>query len=346
MEALPVIPTAWRRVRLVLGSLAVLWGGIVNLFLMGNSLGASRPAFVLLNQIAPWIALFSLLAFSLAFTLRARRWLVLWLAPGMIAFVWWYAPAWLPKAPPHAEGVEFTAITCNVLGHLADPERTFAVIRDTDADLVALEELRPTLQARLRSDLSGRYPYQVSRVVQGYDGLALLSRFPILESEIGLEADLEHIDLDTPRYLRAVVDIQGRPVAVYVIHPAIPAWNPPHVRHLYDIPLYYDETHLQAHIAAAVEKISAETFPVLLLCDCNSTPRSHQYRMLDGLLDEAFGARGWGLGLSHPVGPFPLFRIDYIWYTGEFTALDARVWPDSGTSDHYPVWGRLVLRSR
>jgi hypothetical protein len=64
----------------------------------------------------------------------------------MIAFVWWYVPAWLPKAPPHAKGAEFTAVTYNVLGHLVDPEQTFAVIGDTDADLVALEELRPTLQ--------------------------------------------------------------------------------------------------------------------------------------------------------------------------------------------------------
>jgi endonuclease/exonuclease/phosphatase (EEP) superfamily protein YafD len=338
-----VIPAAWWRVRLILGGLAVLWGGIVNLFLLGNWLWASLTVFVVLNQIAPWITLFSLLAFSLAFTLRAPRWLVLWLAPGMIAFVWWYAPAWLPKAPAHAKGVEFTAVTYNVLGHLADPEQTFAVIRDTDADLIALEELRPTLQAKLRNDLSDRYPYQVSKVVQGYDGLALLSRFPILESEISLEIDFEHIDLDTPRYLRAVVDIQGRPVAVYVLHPATPAW---YTRHLDGIPLEYDDTHLQAHITAAVKKISAETFPVLLLCDCNGTPRSRQYRMLDGILDEAFGARGWGLGLSHPVEPFPLVRIDYIWYTGQFTALDARVWPESGSSDHYPVWGRLVLRSR
>ncbi|HVO72155.1 MAG TPA: endonuclease/exonuclease/phosphatase family protein, partial [Aggregatilineaceae bacterium] len=182
-----------------------------------------------------------------------------------------------------------------------------------------------------------------SKVVQGYDGLALLSRFPILESESALEVDFERIDVDAPRYLRAVVDMQGRPVAVYVIHPAVPAfytWN------MDGIPLHYDDTHLQAHITAAVEKISAETFPVLLLCDCNSTPRSRQCRILDGILDEAFGAQGWGLGLSHPVEPFPLFRIDYVWYTREFTALDARVWPDSGTSDHYPVWGRLVLRSR
>jgi endonuclease/exonuclease/phosphatase (EEP) superfamily protein YafD len=83
---------------------------------------------------------------------------------------------------------------------------------------------------------------------------------------------------------------------------------------------------------------------VLLLCDCNATPRSRQYTLLDGVLDEAFGAQGWGLGLTHPADPFPVFRIDYVWYTHDFAALDAKVWPDSGTSDHYPVWGRLVLR--
>jgi hypothetical protein len=77
MGVIPVIPEVWRRVRLILGGLAILWGGMVNLFLLGNSLGVSPTAFVLMNQIAPWITLLSLLVFSLAFTLRAQRWLVL-----------------------------------------------------------------------------------------------------------------------------------------------------------------------------------------------------------------------------------------------------------------------------
>jgi endonuclease/exonuclease/phosphatase family metal-dependent hydrolase len=63
------------------------------------------------------------------------------------------------------------------------------------------------------------------------------------------------------------------------------------------------------------------------------------------MLNEAFGARGWGYGFTHPVDPFPLVRIDYIWYSRDFAALDAEVWPDAGTSDHHPVWARLALRS-
>lgn len=336
--------SSWRRLRLFLGIVALAWGVMVNLFLVGNLFcAACIPVMVVLNHLAAWVTLVSLLAFSLAFTLRASLKLTLWLVPGVAAFVWWYAPLWLPKTTPHVKGIAFTAMTYNVLGFQADPNQTFKVIQNGNADIVALEELRPTLEKKLKDDLSERYPFQVSNVVQGFDGLALLSRFPILESQVFLDIDFSAIDLNRPHYLRAVVDIDGHPVVVYVIHPPIPQpsyWTAP----LYQFLYRYDDSRLQTHIERTVKLIQAETLPVLLLCDCNSTPRSRQYKLLDGVLDEAFRAQGWGLGLTHPARPFPLLRIDYLWYSKDFTALEAKVWPESGTSDHFPVWGKLVLR--
>lgn len=320
--------------------IGLLWGGIVNIFLAGNLLVSDRvPLFIVINHLAPWITLVSLLVFALAFTARRSRGLLVWLLPGVAAFLWWYAPAWLPRPSPDVDGIEFTAVTFNVLGHLADPDQTFATLQDINADIVGLQELRPTLQGKLARE----YPYEVSKVVQGYDGLGLYSRFPILESEVIIEVDFAHIDLDQPKYIRAVVDIRGQPVVVYVIHPPIPQPSFP-ASPLYEVIFHYDDTHLQAHIERTVRQIKGETLPVLLLCDCNSTPRSRQYRLLDGVLNEAFGTQGWGLGLSHPVKPFPLLRIDYIWYSPDFAALSTKVWPRSGTSDHYPVWGRITLR--
>jgi endonuclease/exonuclease/phosphatase family metal-dependent hydrolase len=40
----------------------------------------------------------------------------------------------------------------------------------------------------------------------------------------------------------------------------------------------------------------------------------------------------------------PLYqRIDFIFASPAFTVLAARVWPDSGGSDHRPLWARLRL---
>jgi endonuclease/exonuclease/phosphatase (EEP) superfamily protein YafD len=257
--------------------------------------------------------------------------------PGAAAFVWWYAPAWLPNSSPEVEGSEFTALTYNVLGFRTDPEQIIPVIRDAQADMVALEEILPGWPDPLNRLLADMYPYQVHEFGEGNFSVALLSRFPILETEY------RDVGPDGGRHLRAVVEIAEQRVAVYVIHPPAPAWNP-RIKHWYDIPRYYDEQRLHAHFEFAYRALKGETLPTLVLCDCNSTPRSRQYKLLDSVLDEAFGAQGWGLGLTHPAEPFPVVRIDYIWYSPEFAALDAKVWPEAGTSDHFPVWARLVLR--
>ncbi len=325
-----------RAIRFTLAIPPLVWGGIVNLFLIGNLIADGARPVILMNQLAPWITLISLIVFPLALILRAPFRLLIWLTPGVIAFAWWYGPAWLPKSAPDVDGVEITAMTFNVLGFSTDPERIIPVIRDANADIVALQEVRAKFPDKLRNQLTAIYPYQIHQVAKG-DGIALLSRFPVLE------VDYQTVGSDEGRHLRAVVEIAGRQVVVYVIHPPAPAWNS-RIKHWHDIPRYYDDKRLDDHTVFAVERVRHETLPVLVLCDCNTTPRSRPYRLLDSVLDEAFGARGWGFGFTHPVDPFPLLRIDYVWYSRGFEALDAEVLPGVGTSDHHPMWARLVLR--
>ena len=326
-------------------SLALVWGGLINSFLLIDGIApqALKPVIVL-NHFAHWLLLLSVLVFALAFTLGGRLRLLGWLVPGVVAFGAWYLPGYLPHSTPDGTGREFTAATYNVLGHLADPDRTFAVIRAMDADFVALQELRPTLESKLKTDLSDVYPYQVSKVIQGYDGLALISRYPIVEYEIAFdEVDFSTPGWrDAPKYIRAVIDMDGQLLVAYAVHTMIPLPNI-YIRPWYVVPFEYDDSHLQAHVQRIYDLVESETLPVLVLCDCNCTPRTRQHELLDRVLDDAFEESGWGLGLSHPVEPMPVFRIDYVWHTPQFAALDAKVWPDSGTSDHFPVWAWLVL---
>jgi vancomycin resistance protein VanJ len=322
--------------RRLLTDFALAWGGIVNVFLVGNLIKPTLPPIAITNQLAPWVTLGSLLTFALGFTLRAPIKIVAWLAPGAVAFVWWFAPAWWPKPTPEIEGITVTAATFNILGGRADLDQVMSLIRAMDADIVAMQEVRRRQPQRFAAELADVYPYQVAHVVRE-DGVVLLSRFPILTSDTAV------VDGHDGRHLRAEIEIEGERVAVYVIHPPTPAWVPS-IEHLYEMLFVYDEARTQEHVDFVVERIRDETLPVLVLCDCNSTPRSRQYRALDAALDEAFGARGWGMGLTHPAEPFPVLRIDYIWYDDHFEALEAQVWPEAGTSDHFPVWARLVLK--
>lgn len=324
----------------------VIWGSFINGYLGTYAVcGDCIPPVALLNHFAHWVTLAALTIFVfilplLLFIKKSKRLRVLlggWLLPGALAFGWWYGSAFLPKPTPDVEGIEFTAVTFNVFGFIADSDETFRVIRDMDADLVALQELRPTLERRLNRELADTYPYQVSRVVQGLDGYALLSRYPILEHQIELDRRFDYRD-GNPRYIRAVIDIEGQQVVVYVFHTTTPDLPPN-----FYIPTTYDDSIQHEQVRRFVALVAAESDPLVMLCDCNATPRSRQYALLNRYLDEAHGAQGWGFGLTFPADR-PMIRIDYVWYSDDFAALKAKVWPDSGTSDHRPMWARLVLR--
>jgi endonuclease/exonuclease/phosphatase (EEP) superfamily protein YafD len=323
--------------RRLLTGCALLWGGIVNVFLVGNLIKPTLPLIAIINQLAPWVTLGSLLVFGLGFTLRASIKIVAWLAPGAVAFVWWFAPAWWPESAPEVEGITITAATFNILGGRADLDQIMSLIRAMDADLVAMQEVRRDQGDIFRAKLADAYPYQVVHVVRE-DGLVLLSHFPIVSSDTAV------VDGRDGRHLRAEIEIAGQRVAVYVIHPPSPAWVLG-VNDLYEMLFAYDEARTQPHVDFVIERIQAERLPVLVLCDCNSTPRSRQYRTLDAVLDDAFGAQGWGMGYTHPAEPFPALRIDYVWYDDHFEAVDAKVWPEANTSDHHPLWARLVLKA-
>jgi endonuclease/exonuclease/phosphatase family metal-dependent hydrolase len=71
---------------------------------------------------------------------------------------------------------------------------------------------------------------------------------------------------------------------------------------------------------------------------------------MDVRLHDAFREAGSGMGFTFPASirstirslP-PLLRIDYVWYSDQFSIRRVSVAGDSGTSDHHPVVARLVL---
>jgi endonuclease/exonuclease/phosphatase (EEP) superfamily protein YafD len=328
-----------RLLRQAVTAVFVIYGLLVAVILAMYFLGRER--FVLVQQaqhVMHFITLVTLLMLVAGALIFVRKWMLIALLPGTLMFAVWYGPPFLPKSEPDMQGVEITVATFNVLGHIANPDEVFAVVDALDADVIAFQELRPTLQHKMETHLREEYPHQVSKVIQGFEGLGLISRYPIVESNIELDVDFIEPDLAAPRFLRVVLDVEGRRVVVYGFHPTIP---------FFEVGRSYDDDILSINVRDMVAQIETETDPVILLCDCNSTPRSIQYAWLDDVLHEAYGARGWGFGLTHPAGEWaitPLFRIDYVWYSDEFEPIAARVWDDSGGSDHYPVLARLDLR--
>ncbi len=289
------------------------------------------------NNFVPWWALGALIAALVAGL--GRRWpLTALQAPILLAFALLYGDLLLPPSDvaQAGDGVTLKAATYNILSHFSDPDQVINVIRDLDADIVGFEEVGPEHAARIEAGLGEDYPYQVWYPQMPVHGVGLISHYPILE-----EAPYAALP-DSMRHLRAVIETPGGPVTVFVAHP-----RPPHGL----LPVGYDDAKRDAELADLRARVRAESGPVIVLCDCNMSDQSDAYRAMSRVLHDSFREAGWGLDFSYPnrlrdLAPgLRVVRIDYVWHSDHFTALEARTWGSSGTSDHRPVVARLALKA-
>ncbi len=279
------------------------------------------------NHFAVWITLSGVIAFVLAVVLWTPKVVWAWLLPGVIVFGWWFAPNFLPKSEPTVVGTPFSAATYNVWDENGDHEEIFRVVREMNVDILAVQEMSPELQQNIQTQLADQYPH-IQTAVQGVELLGIASRFPIVESRVYPGA-----------FMRAVLDINGRQVVVYNLHA-------PNAK-IDFANATFNDSELDAGIEGVLAMIQQETLPVLLLCDCNTTPRTRQYALLDETLDDAFKKQGQGFGHTHrgatDLFSFPTIRIDYLWYSEQFTPMKVEVWAEDGSSDHFPVRAEMAL---
>lgn len=326
----------WQKVGL---AAILIYGIFVNLYLA--IFAACRDCVAIVaqtNYVAHYVLLFGA-SFFIGFLLfHFRRFLWAMFLPSVLAFGVLYLPLFIPKSEPDAEGQEITAASFNVLRHHEDQDDIIAVIEDFDADIIGLFELDPEMPEKLQAELSDEYSHQVTWIEDGYEGLGLLSRYPILEESLVMsEQDLEDVYLDEQRHARILLDVEGHPIAVYLVHPPIADVTPV---------LAYDDTYLQREVEGAIEDIEQEQNPMIMMCDCNSSPLTRQHAQFDEVLNDAFEKHGYGLGLSFKglgFSPIPILRIDYIWYSDAFVVKEVKVWEDAGSSDHKPIWAKLIL---
>ncbi len=83
------------------------------------------------------------------------------------------------------------------------------------------------------------------------------------------------------------------------------------------------------------DSIAVSPYPIIVCGDFNDTPSSYTYAILADDLIDAFRESGIGSGKTYS-GPFPSFRIDYIFHDKRMSAA-AYMTIKEKLSDHYPV---------
>ena len=254
------------------------------------------------------------------------------LALPVLGFVIVFAPYFVPRAQvPVGNAPVLTVLTLNVhKPHTQQESSAIAeVIRNSNADIVAVQELGPLPEENFGPLLVDQYPYQILRTDENYlgSGQGILSKFP-LENERYWKAGSPWNG-----NLYAEVVFEGQRIAIYNLHP-----HPPIERGL--------QFRMTSHanvIREVIALASEETDPVLIVGDFNMMPEFPPYQWITEKYTDAYRLVGdVGFGFTHSQ-PLPLWRVDYIFYDDHFRGIDAHVLPGTMATDHLPVLARLQL---
>ncbi len=210
-----------------------------------------------------------------------------------------------------------------------DLERIAAVIRRTEADLVALNEVdrgvsrtgRVDQPARLAERTGLHATFEKNIDFQGGEyGNAILSRWPVCSHENHALPQLR------PNEQRGLLEVRVRVAGRALVFCATHFDYRP------------DDAERQASVGLLRELVAArEGYPVIVAGDLNARPDSRVINTVTSFLSDSF-VQARGDGFTFPAEQ-PDRRIDYILYraTSGLRCIEHRVIDEPAASDHRPV---------
>lgn len=222
-----------------------------------------------------------------------------------------------------------------------DVRHAVSTIRGENPDILNLNEVHHCTelcengkcQAEQIAEALG-YPYvRFGKAIDhmgGQYGNALLSRFPILESQVfpipGISEEEKKLCVwpEDRSHMRNVLDINGREIVVLSVHYGL---NPPEQKNA---------------VAETLRLSEEENRPLVFLGDLNMEPDNPLLAPVFAALSDT-AEKGEGSMLTYPSDE-PTGKIDYLFQKG-FETLRSYV-PVSTDSDHRPVAAVLELEEK
>jgi endonuclease/exonuclease/phosphatase family metal-dependent hydrolase len=245
--------------------------------------------------------------------------------------------------------VPLRVATYNIQAGGGNLDSIAAAIRSLNADIIGLQEVDVHWSARsqfadqmteLAAKLGMHARFGAIYRVPNTDpsrpwrqfGVALLSRYPIVESRNNLLTRLSTQDTTLgpqpmPGLLEAIINVNANRVRVFSTHLDYRADPAVRARQALDMRAYVER--------------SAE--PTIVFGDLNAGPDAPELGPLFAVLRDAWSSSG-DAGLTYPASQ-PVKRIDYVLVSRAFAVERAFV-AATLASDHRPVVAELVLRVR
>lgn len=251
------------------------------------------------------------------------------------------APASLPR--------QLRVVTFNV--HRETPDVVIRGIRSDpvlhDADLIILQEVHrvePSADPCSAACALGKELHMFTHYAPGHvqgdgtDGVAILSRAPILDSEVLELPDIDvHVNSGRRVVLAARILVDGAPVTVYAVH----------------LTNRLTVAERRRQMRPVLEHAAHAPTPILMAGDMNTSP----YTWLGGLVPVPIGTQDDHLealvrsyGLETPVASvaatsrFMNMKLDAIYTRGFATSAFATA-DAASVSDHLALWANVELRA-
>lgn len=321
--------------------ITILFGWLALYLLSGDRFAAVS----LINMVGVYMFLPVPMVFLAAIYLR--RWEI-WTGAilGSLAFLWLWGGLFLPKPPIDiTQEKSLSVMTYNVLGWHSRFEPQVELIQQENPDVVFLQELNPLLAEKLESDLIDEYPYQVLSPTDGFRGMGVISKYPIVPT--GMSLPLDWVGVPQVLWLQW----EGQQVLLINFHMNTTTLGT--IRRV-----SRDNRYREAQALALVEA-TRWGGPVVLAGDANTTSLSNAYQLFANELSDSWLEAGYGLGHTFPGSDIPgsarpslagfsipqwLARIDYIFHSDHWQAVQAYTVRFDGVSDHRGVVAVLVRR--
>ncbi|MBI1277881.1 MAG: hypothetical protein GC179_07115 [Anaerolineaceae bacterium] len=261
-----------------------------------------------------------------------RRWLVIELAAPFFFFISTYGGQFLPRSinvPAEAPRLHLRSFNINKDNQQVD--QMLRVIRESDADVVAIQELSPWVAQAADEQLAQFYPYRALHPQTDFSGQGVLSRFPLSNDEFWqINLGHQHVDMDW----------NGQTITLFNVHPIHPLRG-----------FRFDGEARAMEVNDVLRRAGSVTTPLLIVGDFNMTNLSDDYAHVTDHYSDTYEQVGWGMGFGFPnfANAFhirfvpPLARIDYIFHDTHFQPLEIHVGSDSAGSDHFPVYATFAL---
>jgi vancomycin resistance protein VanJ len=288
-------------------------------------------AVALINYFAFWFLLSVLPIIILALVFRQKYLFLVSTLAGLLLSIR-IIPMVFHSTPTPTPMLTFKVMTFNIYKHNTDLEGIISVIKEADPDILALQELTPTISDGLLRELKESYPYNTLNSDLPVEGQGLLSKYEMMDVS----------DLPDYRFLSATIQSPQGQLRVFNIH--APKIAPFQWRKGWEEQRDFIEGLLQ-------QTINLST-PVLILGDFNTTTLSKSYAQITEEFRDSFTGTGAGLGFTYPARekmgiklPWPLVRIDYIFLNKYVISHETKVILENGGSDHRPVCWSMVCRN-